>query len=433
MSHNGYPPSGEHIRRRRGPPPAPEKDKEFADEAFRRLNDVQRNLAKPEPTPKCQFWFVLSDPCGLVCAVLTHFVVQFVNYVTVFKVIVPWLMTKDSYRLAFIHIIFFETIILFITWSHLKCMLSDPGTLTHMWMGKKMEKIKTHMEQYLVSRAGGTHGIVSRPWCAKCDNYKPPHTHHCSYCGTCIEGFDHHCPWMNNCVGKRNHKFFMLFLLYVGSGSGYAIIMTVYRMVSCMKATPIIARAMDVSSLFLILSCCCCFLCSARSFVASPPPANTENLFANMIFHLNVSLAEFFILFSCSCFHVMQCRLEVPSTLIFYIVSIVLALLFCLFVSCMSYEQLEEIGDITTMIEKKKGMEEQRVGVMRGLAIKFREKRSWRWLFPIQAEECQDSIPPLKDCREKYGTLAICLFFVFYFLMLYWVDALCKFMFSSRR
>jgi hypothetical protein len=129
----------------------------------------------------------------------------------------------------------------------------------------------------------------------------------------------------------------------------------------------------------------------------------------------------------------MQCRLEVPSTLIFYIVSIVLALLFCLFVSCMSYEQLEEIGDITTMIEKKKGMEEQRVGVMRGLAIKFREKRSWRWLFPIQAEECQDSIPPLKDCREKYGTLAICLFFVFYFLMLYWVDALCKFMFSSRR
>ena len=170
------------------------------------------------------------------------------------KVIAPWLLTKDSYRLAFAHIFFFETIIVFIVWSHLKCMLSDPGTLTHFWSGKQMEKIENHMERYLVARASGS-GQVSRPWCAKCDNYKPVHTHHCSYCGTCIEGFDHHCPWMNNCVGKRNHKFFMLFLLYVGSGSGYAIVMTVYRMWSCMKVSPVMARAMDVSFFFMLLIC----------------------------------------------------------------------------------------------------------------------------------------------------------------------------------
>ena len=246
MSH-GHSHGGDGIRRRRGPPPDPDKDKAFADEAERRLNDIPRNLAKKEPDPRRQFWFVLSDPCGLVCAIITHFVVQFVNYVTVVKVISPWLFTKDNYRWAFLHIFFFETIIVFIVWSHLKCMLSDPGTLTHLWNSKQMERIKDHMDQYLVSRAGGTHGMVSRPWCAKCDNYKPAHTHHCSYCGTCIESFDHHCPWMNNCVGKRNHKFFMLFLLYVGSGSGYAIVMTVYRMYHCMKVAPLMARAMDVS------------------------------------------------------------------------------------------------------------------------------------------------------------------------------------------
>ena len=263
-AHGGEPCDGNHgnggggIRHRgtrQAPLPDPEKDKAFAAEAFKRMADIDRNLAKKQPNPRHEFWFVLSDPCGLVCAIITHFVVQFVNYVTVVKVIAPWLLTKDKYRWAFAHIFFFETIIVFIVLSHLKCMLSDPGSLTHLWNAKKMEKIKTHMEQYLVSRASGS-TRVSRPWCAKCDNYKPVHTHHCSYCGTCVEGFDHHCPWMNNCVGKRNHKFFMLFLLYVGSGSGYAIVMTVYRMWSCMKVTPVMARAMDVSffSLFIRLS-----------------------------------------------------------------------------------------------------------------------------------------------------------------------------------
>jgi hypothetical protein len=31
-------------------------------------------------------------------------------------------------------------------------------------------------------------------WCRKCELPKPPRTHHCSFCGKCVLGFDHHCP-----------------------------------------------------------------------------------------------------------------------------------------------------------------------------------------------------------------------------------------------
>ncbi|XP_007240453.1 palmitoyltransferase ZDHHC16A isoform X2 [Astyanax mexicanus] len=57
--------------------------------------------------------------------------------------------------------------------------------------------------------------------CKKCVIPKPPRTHHCGICNTCILKMDHHCPWLNNCVGHFNHRYFFSFCLYMTLGCLY--------------------------------------------------------------------------------------------------------------------------------------------------------------------------------------------------------------------
>ncbi|TDG98292.1 hypothetical protein EPR50_G00217030 [Perca flavescens] len=63
--------------------------------------------------------------------------------------------------------------------------------------------------------------IPSVSMCKKCIAPKPPRTHHCSICNTCVLKMDHHCPWLNNCVGHFNHRYFLSFCLYMTLGCIY--------------------------------------------------------------------------------------------------------------------------------------------------------------------------------------------------------------------
>lgn len=66
---------------------------------------------------------------------------------------------------------------------------------------------------------------VKHGWkvCHKCEAPKPPRAHHCRICNKCVLKMDHHCPWMFNCVGHNNHRYFMIFIVFMWLGTCYVV------------------------------------------------------------------------------------------------------------------------------------------------------------------------------------------------------------------
>lgn len=139
-------------------------------------------------------WFN-TDACGIVCFIVAYTLLIFSNYVVVMAGQWPFSPLGTNACLCLYQLWFVMSI-----WSHLACMLSDPGTVP---LGT--EPIGTEASPIPEG---------CKP-CHKCKIIKPARAHHCSICQRCVTRMDHHCPWVNNCVGLKNQKFFVLFLVYV--------------------------------------------------------------------------------------------------------------------------------------------------------------------------------------------------------------------------
>lgn len=82
-------------------------------------------------------------------------------------------------------------------------------------------------------------------YCATCRIWRPPRASHCSSCDNCVDYFDHHCLWLNNCIGRRNYKYFLLFIVFASITCYYGLGLSVYYVVKAWKIRKEIEKGMD--------------------------------------------------------------------------------------------------------------------------------------------------------------------------------------------
>lgn len=87
---------------------------------------------------------------------------------------------------------------------------SDPGIIRRY----PSPKITEERKHFKINQLGY---LREYRYCSTCSIMRPNRSTHCYDCNNCVERFDHHCPWIGNCAGKRNYKYFFIFLILLNT------------------------------------------------------------------------------------------------------------------------------------------------------------------------------------------------------------------------
>ncbi|XP_071954906.1 palmitoyltransferase ZDHHC17-like [Antedon mediterranea] len=93
----------------------------------------------------------------------------------------------------------------FLCYNFWKSWKSDPGVI----------QVSQERKKIVITELAESGTLNIEHFCTSCLIKRPIRSKHCSHCNRCIAKFDHHCPWIDNCVGWRNHRYFVLYLLFL--------------------------------------------------------------------------------------------------------------------------------------------------------------------------------------------------------------------------
>merc|ERR1711937_949692 len=147
-----------------------------------------------------------------------------ISICTAFFLAFDYQYTIRKFKYGFLVLIVCIGLYVFVVLMLLRTSFSDPGIIPRATVAQGAQiEAQLLQEQHSDSNGyrqpprfseteiNGT--IIKQKYCYTCKIFRPPRASHCSICDNCVERFDHHCPWVGNCIGRRNYRYFYLFLI----------------------------------------------------------------------------------------------------------------------------------------------------------------------------------------------------------------------------
>uniref|UniRef100_A0A3B4GL30 Palmitoyltransferase n=2 Tax=Haplochromini TaxID=319058 RepID=A0A3B4GL30_9CICH len=171
-----------------------------------------------------------------------------VGATTLFFCFCPWLSEHFSSVIP----IYNAVIFLFTLANFCMATFMDPGIFPREEDEDKEDDFRAPLYKTVEIK-----GIqVRMKWCSTCRFYRPPRCSHCSVCDNCVEDFDHHCPWVNNCIGRRNYRYFFLFLLslttHIMNVFGFGLVYVLHHQQELDTPGAAVMGVMCVAGLFFV-------------------------------------------------------------------------------------------------------------------------------------------------------------------------------------
>lgn len=114
----------------------------------------------------------------------------------------------------------------------------DPGIIPATYLSNQAKKVvnrryvtinsKRHRINYLTSN--GSH-LSRLKYCETCHIFRSENSAHCNICNNCVAGFDHHCVWLGTCVGKRNYRYFFVFVTSIVFSTMFTIAVCISHLI----------------------------------------------------------------------------------------------------------------------------------------------------------------------------------------------------------